>query len=71
MLRIEPTNSCPKKPYEVQKPPERVMTRTNKNDRIQNLTNPLPIKRNEEKEEKRCTYPESEREKKKKGLNSN
>lgn len=40
------------------------MTRTNKNDRIQNLTNPLPIKRNEERRKKRCTYPESERGKK-------
>jgi len=49
------------------KPPERVMTRTNKNDRIQNLTDPLPIKRKEEKKEKkRCTYPESEREREQK-----
>lgn len=47
MLEIEPTNSRPRKPYEEQKPPERVMTRTNKDDRIQNLTNPLPIKRKE------------------------
>lgn len=28
------------------------MTRTNKNDRIQNLTDPLPIKRKEKKEKK-------------------
>lgn len=69
MLRIEPTNSPPKKPYEVQKPPERVMTRTNKNDRIQNLTNPLPIKRNEEREKKNVVHIRKASERK--GLNSN